>query len=102
MGESRRRRLVERIYIPLPEEALRVRLLQASLQADPDTRMNLDPEALTDVASATEGYSCSDLKALCREAALLAVRCMQLQTTPPPPPPISAPFLAIGPAQTVA
>ena len=92
-----RRRLAERIYIPLPDEALRLSLLQktlrfqADLQRDPrrphavsplvdlaDTEapvpLHLDNCALQKIAAATAGYSCSDIKALCREAALLAVR----------------------------
>ena len=67
-------------------------LLQTTLQAEADLHqlqlsraeihvrpapvaaLHLDQGALRRIAAATEGYSCSDIKALCREAALLAVR----------------------------
>lgn len=70
LDEAVRRRLTKRIYIPLPEavtrEALIVNLLKDSGQlTNPDVKK---------VVKATDGFSGSDLAALCKEAALDSVR----------------------------
>lgn len=65
------RRLAKRIYIPLPEEPTREALLQHQLTSVP---CELSRSDLRDIVRRTEGYSGSDLAALCREAAMEPVR----------------------------
>lgn len=77
-----RRRLVKRIYIPLPDAASRESLLRRTLAGAP---ASLPPAALAKLVAATDGYSGSDLAALCREAALAPLRELppaQLATLP--------------------
>ncbi|PON37784.1 Spastin [Trema orientale] len=65
------RRLVKRIYVPLPDEALRRLLLGHKLKGQAFSLPNGDLDRL---ARETEGYSGSDLQALCEEAALMPIR----------------------------
>jgi SpoVK/Ycf46/Vps4 family AAA+-type ATPase len=65
------RRLSRRIYVPLPDHVTRRKLLQITL--DPEICVLSDDE-LDEIASATEGYSGSDLTSLCKEAAMRPVR----------------------------
>eukprot|EP00435_Cladocopium_sp_Y103_P057619 s472_g19.t3 len=65
------RRLPRRILIPLPDGATRGQLVSKELQG---TRHSLSPADFTRLASMTDGYSCSDLAALTREAAMGPVR----------------------------
>ena len=67
-----RRRLVKRIYIPMPDEHARHALLKHTLQGQPNKLRAADFARLV---AATEGYSASDLAALCREAAMQPLRC---------------------------
>jgi len=69
---ARRRRLVKRVYIPMPDAAARRALLAHMLAGQPARLSAGDAEAL---ARRTEGYSGSDLAALCREAAMVPLRC---------------------------
>eukprot|EP00438_Fugacium_kawagutii_P029822 Skav200948 [mRNA] locus=scaffold448:69537:76379:- [translate_table: standard] len=68
------RRLPRRILIPLPESATRGLLVSKELQG---TRHSLSQGDFTRLAGMTEGYSCSDLAALTREAAMGPVRTLQ-------------------------
>lgn len=65
------RRLSRRIYVPLPDYQTRKQLLQITL--DPQICVLSDDE-LDQVATATDGYSGSDLTSLCKEAAMRPVR----------------------------
>ncbi|CAL1142296.1 unnamed protein product [Cladocopium goreaui] len=65
------RRLPRRILIPLPDGATRGLLVSKELQG---TRHSLSTADFTRLASMTDGYSCSDLAALTREAAMGPVR----------------------------
>ena len=65
------RRLSRRIYVPLPDHQTRRQLLQITL--DPKI-CALSEDELDQVATATEGYSGSDLASLCKEAAMRPVR----------------------------
>lgn len=65
------RRLTRRILIPLPDSAARAHLVTKELQA---TRHVIGQRELMKIASITENYSCSDLAALTREAAMGPVR----------------------------
>ncbi|KAI3416794.1 uncharacterized protein J3R85_015058 [Psidium guajava] len=65
------RRLVKRIYIPLPDENGRRLLLRNKLKGQSFSLPSGDLERL---ARDTEGYSGSDLQALCEEAAMMPIR----------------------------
>lgn len=68
---AHRRRLVKRIYIPLPDDAARRSLITAMLQGQPSRLKAGDIER---VVCTTDGYSGSDIRALCREAAMVPIR----------------------------
>ncbi|XLR20237.1 hypothetical protein HN51_066997 [Arachis hypogaea] len=65
------RRLVKRIYVPLPDENVRRLLLKHKLKGQAFSLPNRDLEKLV---KETEGYSGSDLQALCEEAAMMPIR----------------------------
>ena len=71
------RRLVKRILIPLPDEDSRRALLQLALgkgNAKSGSMVKLSARDLDAIVRATEGYSASDLRALCSEAAMVPIR----------------------------
>ena len=68
---AHRRRLVKRVYIPLPDAAARLAIVQHLLEGQ---RHLLTRSELGYVVNATTGYSGSDLAALCREAAMVPIR----------------------------
>ncbi|KAM7275000.1 hypothetical protein ACFE04_016866 [Oxalis oulophora] len=67
------RRLVKKIYIPLPDESVRRLLLKTKLKGQsfflPGKSKDIER-----LARETEGYSGSDLQALCEEAAMMPIR----------------------------
>lgn len=65
------RRLVKRIYVPLPDENVRRLLLKHKLKGQ---AFSLPGEDLERLVKETEGYSGSDLQALCEEAAMMPIR----------------------------
>lgn len=65
------RRLVKRIYIPLPDATVRRQLLKHRLKGKAFSLPDGDLERLV---RDTEGYSGSDLQALCEEAAMMPIR----------------------------
>ncbi|KAK8502912.1 hypothetical protein V6N13_100215 [Hibiscus sabdariffa] len=65
------RRLVKRIYVPLPDENVRRLLLKHKLKGQEFSLPGRDLERLV---RETEGYSGSDLQALCEEAAMMPIR----------------------------
>ncbi|CAK8542255.1 unnamed protein product [Lathyrus sativus] len=65
------RRLVKRIYVPLPNENVRKLLLKHKLKGQSFSLPSRDLETLV---KETEGYSGSDLQALCEEAAMMPIR----------------------------
>ncbi|EFA74926.1 hypothetical protein PPL_11960 [Heterostelium album PN500] len=71
LDEAARRRLVKRLYIPLPEKIARYQLVK-QLLSNEDKDMSEDD--YDQVAELTEGYSGSDMKALCTEAAMIPIR----------------------------
>eukprot|EP00878_Enallax_costatus_P033921 GHUV01037505.1.p1 GENE.GHUV01037505.1~~GHUV01037505.1.p1 ORF type:complete len:459 (+),score=132.43 GHUV01037505.1:367-1743(+) len=82
LDDAVRRRLVKRIYIPLPDAegraAILTHLLGNSSSSGGATaggvRHSLSKKDFAKIVASTEGYSASDLTALCREAALGPVR----------------------------
>ncbi|XP_031104341.1 spastin-like [Ipomoea triloba] len=65
------RRLVKRIYIPLPDAGVRRQLLKHRLKGQ---QFSLPDGDLAKLVKETEGYSGSDLQALCEEAAMMPIR----------------------------
>ncbi|CAH9093296.1 unnamed protein product [Cuscuta epithymum] len=65
------RRLVKRIYIPLPDAGVRRELLKHRLKGQ---QFSLPDGDITRLVRETEGYSGSDLQALCEEAAMMPIR----------------------------
>lgn len=65
------RRLVKRIYVPLPDENVRRLLFKNILKGQAFSLPGRDLERLV---QETEGYSGSDLQALCEEAAMMPIR----------------------------
>lgn len=65
------RRLVKRIYIPLPDQNVRRLILKQKLKGQAFSLPGPDLERLV---RETEGYSGSDLQALCEEAAMMPIR----------------------------
>jgi fidgetin-like protein 1 len=73
LDEAVRRRMVKRLYIPLPDTASRHSLTQIML-SKPGTQHSLSDADIARIASLTRGYSGADLAALAREAAMVPLR----------------------------
>ncbi|KAK9793162.1 hypothetical protein WJX73_000052 [Symbiochloris irregularis] len=71
LDDAVRRRMVKRIYIGMPDSQGRKALLSSMLSGQPAKLSRADLER---VVASTEGYSGSDLAALCREAAMAPIR----------------------------
>lgn len=71
LDEAARRRLVKRIYIPLPDFTARRQLVKNLIK---DFSCNLTEEDFDKVAEKTKGYSGADMNNLCREAAYGPIR----------------------------
>eukprot|EP00727_Mastigamoeba_balamuthi_P002961 m51a1_g12662 putative vps4 oligomerisation domain containing protein (267) ;mRNA; r:3445-4245 len=74
LDDAARRRLVKRLYIPLPDKTARAVMVQNLLRSVPHSISEAELDALSD---STEGYSGSDIKALCQDAALGPIRSLQ-------------------------
>ena len=72
LDEAARRRFVNRLYIPLPNEADRKALIKIMV-AKVD-RHGLSESDLDRLAQKTDGYSGADLKNLCQDAAMVPMR----------------------------
>ena len=70
LDEAVRRRLTKRIFIPLPEPETRESLIKNLIKDNG----NLSNSNLKKLVNITEGFSGSDLAAVCKEAALDSVR----------------------------
>ncbi|XP_053673566.1 fidgetin-like protein 1 [Anopheles nili] len=71
LDEAARRRLVKRLYIPLPERAARIQILTRLLEQE---RNSLEKEEIARIGDATEGFSGADMKVLCHEASMGPIR----------------------------
>lgn len=71
LDDAIRRRLVKRIYIPLPDDTARRSLITGMLQGQPSRLKSAEIERVVRI---TDGYSGSDIRALCREAAMVPIR----------------------------
>ncbi|XP_071948209.1 fidgetin-like protein 1 isoform X2 [Antedon mediterranea] len=74
IDEAARRRLVKRLYIPLPDAAARKQIVTNLLSTQAYV---LSESELNNIQEQTEGYSGADVANLCREAALGPVRCIK-------------------------
>ncbi|ETN61295.1 aaa atpase [Anopheles darlingi] len=71
LDEAARRRLVKRLYIPLPDLPARIQILTRLLQQE---RNSLTVEEIERVGNLTEGFSGADMKVLCHEASMGPIR----------------------------
>ncbi len=71
LDEAARRRLVKRLYIPLPDDEARRSMVQRLLAK---SRNDCSEKDYDDIVRLSKGYSGSDMYALCAEAALGPVR----------------------------
>lgn len=89
LDEAARRRLVKRLYIPLPDAAARCTIIGTLLGAQAHSLTETDIQA---ICQQTEGYSGADVDNLCREAALGPIRSIRgsiLEVSPEQVRPIS-------------
>eukprot|EP00903_Cladosiphon_okamuranus_P015055 g13928.t1 len=71
LDEAALRRLSRRVYVPLPDPPARKALLSGLLGQH---KGDVKGAALTSLVEMTDGYSGSDLKELCKEAAMQPIR----------------------------
>lgn len=71
LDEAARRRMVKRLYIPLPDQPARFDLISRLLRKE---EHSLDKDQLDDIAREAAGYSGADCKALCAEVSLGPIR----------------------------
>uniref|UniRef100_A0A182MF44 AAA+ ATPase domain-containing protein n=1 Tax=Anopheles culicifacies TaxID=139723 RepID=A0A182MF44_9DIPT len=71
LDEAARRRLVKRLYIPLPERTARIQILTRLLERE---RNSLEAEEIARIGDLTEGFSGADMKVLCHEASMGPIR----------------------------
>lgn len=71
LDEAARRRLVKRLYVPLPDAPARRQILDNLMGAE---RCSLSAAETDAVAQATEGFSGADMKVLCHEASMGPIR----------------------------
>jgi SpoVK/Ycf46/Vps4 family AAA+-type ATPase len=71
LDEAARRRLVKRLYIPLPELSARKQIIYNLLMRE---RHQLTEEHIEEIGELTAGYSGADMANLCKEAAMGPIR----------------------------
>lgn len=71
IDEAARRRLVKRIYVPLPGHSQRLQMAKGLIAA---YRNEITDTDLSEIAAMADGYSGSDMFNLCREATLEPLR----------------------------
>lgn len=76
LDEAVRRRLVKKLYIPLPNGAGRKQFLERLIAKDAEgnKHMTLDEASIDELVKVTKGMSGSDLKNLSVEAAMIPLR----------------------------
>ncbi|KAF9416462.1 hypothetical protein HW555_006223 [Spodoptera exigua] len=75
LDEAARRRLVKRLYIPLPDADARKQIITNLLTNETN---DLTAQHISEIANLTEGYSGADMKSLCSEAAMGPIRSVPL------------------------
>ena len=76
LDDAARRRLVKRLYIPLPDSEARASILARLLGRE---RHDVSEEEMKSVSLMTEGYSGADMANLCREAAYGPIRSLDMR-----------------------
>lgn len=71
LDEAARRRLVKRLYVPLPEFEARKQIINNLLRS---VRHNLVEEDIVRIAEKSAGYSGADMTNLCKEASMEPIR----------------------------
>lgn len=71
LDEAARRRLVKRLYVPLPELKARKQIINNLLSS---VRHNLDEADIVRIAEKSAGYSGADMTNLCKEASMEPIR----------------------------
>ncbi|KFB46202.1 hypothetical protein ZHAS_00014206 [Anopheles sinensis] len=71
LDEAARRRLVKRLYIPLPDCVARIQILVRLLEQE---RNSMTKDEITKIGNLTEGFSGADMKVLCHEASMGPIR----------------------------
>uniref|UniRef100_A0A1Q3F4J7 Putative aaa+-type atpase n=1 Tax=Culex tarsalis TaxID=7177 RepID=A0A1Q3F4J7_CULTA len=71
LDEAARRRLVKRLYIPLPELNARAEILRRLLANE---KNSLTDAQIAEIGQLTEGFSGADMKVLCHEASMGPIR----------------------------
>lgn len=71
LDEAARRRLVKRLYVPLPELEARKQIINNLLKS---VRHDLGEEDIARIAEKSEGYSGADMTNLCKEASMEPIR----------------------------
>lgn len=71
LDEAARRRLVKRLYVPLPELEARKQIINNLLRS---VHHNLDEEDVAKIAEKSAGYSGADMTNLCKEASMEPIR----------------------------
>jgi len=71
LDDAARRRLSAKLYIPLPDKEARKQIIINCINGE---NHNLTDEQINDLALKTDGYSGADMRDLCRESAMEALR----------------------------
>jgi SpoVK/Ycf46/Vps4 family AAA+-type ATPase len=71
LDEAALRRLTRRIYIPLPDAPAREAIISHQIAK---INHDIDEEGMKEVLRITDGYSCADMQAMIKEAAMQPVR----------------------------
>eukprot|EP00917_Polyrhabdina_sp_WS-2016_P022398 GHVP01048614.1.p1 GENE.GHVP01048614.1~~GHVP01048614.1.p1 ORF type:complete len:548 (-),score=130.63 GHVP01048614.1:1686-3329(-) len=74
IDEAARRRLIKRLYIPLPDLIARGKIIRKLIEK---IKHSLNDDDMHKICESTDGYSGSDMDALCREAALGPIRSIE-------------------------
>ncbi|KAM6104103.1 fidgetin-like protein 1 [Theristicus caerulescens] len=74
IDEAARRRLVKRLYIPLPEASARKQIVTRLMSKE---HCSLNEEEIELIVKKTNGFSGADMTQLCREASLGPIRSLQ-------------------------
>lgn len=77
LDEAARRRLVKRLYIPLPELDARVQILQNLLKKTNQT--DVTDAQMKEIGRLTDGFSGADMKQLCHEASMGPIRSISME-----------------------
>ena len=71
LDEAARRRLVKRLYIPLPDQSARLQILERVLRKE---TCEVTRDEMVEISQRTEGYSGADMSNLCKEASYGPIR----------------------------